>query len=81
MNPEHLAKEADRLKSDAVLQRAFDDVKAEALDSLATADADDKTMIVRLQQRVAAIDEIRLTLDRYIMRQPSSEQDEASPYA
>lgn len=80
MNPEHLANEAERLKNDAILQKAFDDVKAEALESLATADADDKTMILRLQQRVAVIEEIRTQLDRYVMQRPEA-SEQTSPYA
>lgn len=80
MNPEHLANEADRLKNDAILQKAFDDVKAEALESLATADADDKTMILRLQQKVAVIEEIRTQLDRYVMQRPEA-SEQTSPFA
>lgn len=67
MTPEHLAKEAERLKGDPVFNNALDDICAETFEALATADADDKTMILRLQQKVAVIDEIRTTLDRYIM--------------
>jgi hypothetical protein len=64
---EHLAKEADRLKNDEIFNKALADIRSEALDTLATSDADDKTMILRLQQKVAVIDEIRTTLDRYII--------------
>ncbi|HNG54570.1 MAG TPA: hypothetical protein PLR85_14380 [Nitrospira sp.] len=67
MNLSHLAKEADRLKHDEIFNKALNDIRIEALDALAMADADDKTMIVRLQQKVAVIDEIRTTLDRYIL--------------
>lgn len=67
MNSSHLAKEADRLRNDEIFNKALNDIRAEALDALALANADDKTMIVRLQQKVAVIDEIRTTLDRYIM--------------
>ena len=42
-------------------------MRAETLDALAMADADNKTMILRLQQKAAVIDEIRNVLDRYIM--------------
>lgn len=80
MTPEHLAKEAARLKADEVLQQAFDTVRAEALDELATADADDKTMILRLQQKVAVIDEIRTTLDRFILKAAGG-TDNAGSYA
>lgn len=67
MNPDHLAKEADRLKNDPIFAKALDAIRAEALNELATADADNYTAIVRLQQRVAVADEIRTTLDRYII--------------
>lgn len=80
MKAEHHAKEAERLRADDVLNHAFDAVKAEALEALVTADADDKTAILRLQQRVQAVDEIRDTLARYIMAAPGEPQT-ASPYA
>jgi hypothetical protein len=67
LTSEHLAKEAARLKSDEIFQKALSDIRAETLDALALADADDKTMILRHQQRAAVIDEIRTMLDRYIM--------------
>lgn len=67
MNLSHLAKEADRLQNDEIFNKALNDIRAEALDALALANADDKTTILRLQQKVAVIDEIRTTLDRYIM--------------
>jgi len=76
---DHLAKEADRLKNDEIFQQALDDISSEALNALASADADDKTMILRLQQKVAVIDEIRNVLDRYIMA--ADVQDEADSYA
>ena len=63
----YLAKEADRLQNDELFNKALDDIRTEALDALAVADADNKTMILRLQQKVAVIDEIRATLDRYIV--------------
>lgn len=64
---DHLAKEAERLKNDDFFNQTLDAIRANALDDLATANADDKTMILRLQQKVAAIAEIRNVLDRYIM--------------
>lgn len=64
---DHLVKEAGRLKNDPIFIKALADIRSEALDALAEANADDKTMILRLQQKVAVIDEIRTTLDRYIM--------------
>lgn len=68
MDNDHLRKEADRLYNDPIFNQALDDIRADALNALAAANADDKTAILRLQQQVAVIDEIRTTLARYIMR-------------
>lgn len=64
---DHLAKEADRLKNDPIFDKALSDIRAEALEALAEADADEIIMILRHQQKVKVIDEIRSVLDRYIM--------------
>lgn len=64
---DHLAKEADRLKNDEIFNKALDEIRSDALEALVVSNADDKTMILRLQQKVAVIDEIRNVLDRYIM--------------
>ena len=76
---DHLAKEAERLKSDPIFDKALSDIRAEALNALASADADNKTMIVRLQQKVAVIDEIRSVLDRYIIA--ADVQEDAGSFA
>ena len=75
----HLAKEADRLKNDEIFNNALADIRSDALNALAAADADDKTMILRLQQKVAVIDEIRNVLDRYIMA--ADVQEDAGSFA
>lgn len=76
----HLAKEADRLKNDPIFIKVLDDIRTDALNALAVADADDKTAILRLQQRASVIDEIGAVLERFILSvQPA--QDDASPYA
>lgn len=80
MTGEHLKREADRLKNDELFNQALDAIRSEALDSLATADADNYATIVRWQQRVQVVDEIRATLDRYILAAPQP-QDDRSPYA
>lgn len=67
MNRDHLAKEADRLKNDPIFIKALDDIRADALNELVTANPDDKTTIIRLQQVAAVTQEIRTVLDRYIM--------------
>lgn len=64
---DHLAKEAERLRNDPIFNKALADIRSDALGALAAANADDKTMILRLQQKAAVIDEIRNCLDRYIM--------------
>ncbi len=75
----HLAKEADRLKNDEIFNKALADIRSDALNALAAADADDKTTILRWQQRVAVIDEIRNVLDRYIMA--ADVQEDAGSFA
>lgn len=77
---DHLAKEADRLKNDPIFLTALADIRADSLNQLATANADDKIAILRLQQRVAAIDEIHDVLGRYIIK-AETPKDETSPYA
>lgn len=67
MTAEHLAKEADRLKHDPIFNKALDDIRADALNSLVSADVDNKSLIIRLQQVAAVTNEIRNVLDRYIM--------------
>ena len=64
---DHLAKEADRLKNDPIFNKALDDIRSDALAALVEANADDKTAILRLQERVRSTHEIRNVLDRYIM--------------
>lgn len=75
----HLAQEAGRLKNDEIFQKAMADIRSEALNALATADADNYAVIVRWQQRVAVIDEIRATLDRYILA--ADVQEDAGSFA
>lgn len=77
---DHFAKEADRLLNDEVLKLAFDAVRNDALEALATADADDKTAILRLQAHVAAIEEVRSALHAMIIRQGTPDE-KASPFA
>ena len=67
MNSDHLAKEAARLKADPIFNRALDDIRADAMKLLVTANPDDKSNVIRLQQVAVVADEIRNVLDRYIM--------------
>lgn len=64
---DHLAKEADRLRNDPIFNKALDDIRSEALEALAVTNADDKTAVLALQARVFMADQIRTTLDRYIL--------------
>lgn len=79
MNSEHLAKEAARLKADPIFNKALDDIRADALNSLVRADADDKSKIIRLQQVAHVTEEIRNVLDRYIMA--ADVQDQPGSFA
>lgn len=78
MRPDHLAREAERLQNDEIFAKALADIRSEALDSLAVANADNYADIVRLQQRVAVIDEIRATLARYIIAGGQTQEDPGS---
>lgn len=79
MTSEHLAKEAERLKNDPIFIRALDGIRADALRELVTADPDNKSMIIRLQQVATVVDEIRNVLDRYIMA--ADVQEDAGSFA
>ena len=68
MNPDHYAKEASRLLADDVLNHALDKVMAEAKDALAVANVDDKTSLLRLQERVGAVEDIRQELRSAVNR-------------
>lgn len=72
MNPEHYAKEAERLLADEVLKHAFDTVRADALEALVSADVKDSIKVLRLQQTVVVIDEIRAELRAAIARLPNT---------
>ena len=76
---DHIAKEAERLKNDPIFNKALDDIRADALNALVTADPDNKSQIIRLQQVAAVTDEIRNVLDRYIMA--AAVQEEPGSFA
>lgn len=79
MNSDHLAKEADRLKHDETFNMALDKIRAEALEGLARIDADDMTAILKLQCRAFVVDEIRTTLDSWILA--ADVQEETGSFA
>lgn len=68
LSADHYAKEAQRLLADDTLQYALDTMRADALEALALADADAKTLILRLQQKVQVIDGIRSELQSAVTR-------------
>ncbi len=76
MNAEHWAREAQRLQDDNTFNRALDDIKRDALEKLAKADAEKPTDIIQLQQRVQVVDEIRNTLGMYV---GATETSDAGP--
>ena len=78
LRQDHLAREARRLLEDEVLRHAFDAVRQDAIEALASVDADDRTGILRLQARAAVVDEVRAGLQAMIMRAGVREQNEAS---
>jgi hypothetical protein len=75
----HLAQEAARLKADPIFNKALDDIRADALNSLVTADPDNKSNLIRLQQVAVVADEIRNVLDRYILA--ADVQDDPGSFA
>lgn len=79
MSVDHLAKEAERLKADPIFNKALDDIRADAMKELVTANPDDRSNIIRLQQVAVVADEIRNVLDRYIMA--ADVQDDAGSFA
>lgn len=68
MDQNYYAKEAARLLADDVLNHALDKVAAEAKDALATANVDDRTSLLRLQERVGAVEDIRSELRSAVNR-------------
>jgi hypothetical protein len=71
---DHWAKEAQRLQSDETLIKALDTMRTEALGELVSADPDDKSGVIRAQERVRAVDEFRATLARMVMAQKPANQ-------
>ena len=72
MEPDYYAKEAERLLRDDILNHALDAVRREALEDLSRADAGNTVSILRLQQKVAAIDDIRSELRAAILRRSNA---------
>lgn len=64
---EHYANEAKRLVADDTFAEALTRVRMKAMSDLATANADDKTAILRLQAKVAVTTEILDELNGMIL--------------
>mgnify|MGYP003457940318 FL=1 len=77
----HLAREADRLQNDEIFTKALEDIRAAALNDLALTDAAQTIAILRLQQRVQVIDEIRAMLGRYIIAGGPAQEETAGSFA
>jgi uncharacterized protein YbjQ (UPF0145 family) len=68
------AEAAQRLSTDETLLRAFDHARTQALEQLVKADAADANAVIRLQAKVAAIDDLRRTLAEIIIAAPREKQ-------
>ena len=79
MTRDHLAQEAERLKHDPIFIKALEDIRADALNELVTADPTNTANIIRLQQVAVVTQEIRNVLDRYIMA--ADVQEDAGSFA
>lgn len=66
------AKEAERLSKDESLNTLLDALRLEALNDLANVEADKPIDVLRLQQKVAAIDDIRIGLKNPAILQATS---------
>ena len=65
--PKELAREAEQLLENGVLNKAIEDIRAEAVDTLVKADAGDPIAVLKAQARYEACEEITLQLNRYIL--------------
>ena len=68
MNPDHYAKEAERLLADDTLNHALETIRADVLEQLASVSVENPISVLRLQQTVAAIDELRSELRGAVLR-------------
>ena len=76
MTPEDYANEARRLLADMTFRSALSTVHYNALEALATVDADDKTAVLRLQQKAAVIEEVLSELEGAIIAMSKPEVQE-----
>ncbi len=66
MDREFLAQEAKRLKTDPVFREAISRIKAEAIVELISADPDDKSNVIRLQQIAWVCDRVFTEIESMI---------------
>lgn len=71
-DPEYLAAESERLLKDNVLNHALDEMRTEAIDALLGCAASDMVAVTKWQQKVAAIDDIRGQLERWMNAKPEN---------
>lgn len=67
MNNEALKEGAKRILNDQLIQRAFSQIKQDALEELAIVDAADINAVLRLQSLFLAVDEVQGKLDTMTM--------------
>ncbi len=77
MDKDFLKREADRLSTDTIFLKALADIRAAALEQLATADADDKTQILLFQARVSVCDSFGAELASMIRSSAERKQIQA----
>lgn len=65
--PEHLAKEAARLRDDPILGHAVAELRRDALEALSLAHPDDRNAIIHSQALVRLCDQFLLKLEAYIL--------------
>ena len=63
--PEYLAKEAERLEKDIVLNHALDLLRQEALDELVLCDATETAQVIKFQQKADMAHEVMRQLRRF----------------
>lgn len=74
MSAEHLIEAARRLLEDPLFVKALETVSRNAMGALVTADADDKTAILRFQAKVQVCDEVVSELEAAILAATAQEQ-------
>lgn len=73
------AGDAERLQNDPDLNEVFDLLRADALEALAIAEPDDMKQIIRLQAKVAVIEEFQTDLEGMVLRAQEQEEENAAP--